>query len=455
MRLLVILCAFALQSLQYESEAALTTTPQSDAIFIGTTFQLNCAADEETAGLSFQWLYTALQSVPIRIVYNCQVNPDYADEYQVVQSDNGECHLVVLNPALSSAGTYSCQNGFELSSAVVVMLNTNSICSAVPSGNLLAGDIIRIRCVLNFNGSMVPRMLWYDNSTGYPITNETTSTFPTQVNSFIDVPVFPPTSRPFFCRTFFDSPISYTYTWFLPTLYVQYFVTNILATARVKYFEETSLVCSAEGYPSPTFEWTDLNSGATFGGAILSISETGVSRYECVASNTIQGETQTIRTTIATDITQGVPEYCPTTTESTTITTTVSTTEEPTTTTTTTTEATTNVITSEPVSECGTLLTETSPDDVTLPSGWSVLCYISSNDTQLLSTPCRNLIVDLPSGFSTYNELLQSGGNFGCALTQRSDFLQASNACVDDFQQTSILSSCPTCPRLFVCIRVP
>jgi hypothetical protein len=455
MRLLIIFCAFLLQSLHYESEAALTTVPQSTAVITGTTAQLNCAADNDTAGLSFQWIYTGLQSVPVRIVYNCQVNPDYADKYQVIQTDDGECNLVILNTALSSAGTYSCQNGFEQVSAVIVMLSSDSACSAIPSGNLISGDIIRIRCVLNYNGSVSPRMLWFDNSTGFPITNETTSTFPTQVNSFIDVPVFPPTSRPFNCRTFFDPPLTYTYNWFLPTLYVQYFVTDVLATARVTYFEEPSLVCSAQGYPAPTFQWTNIDSGDTFDGATVPISETGVSRYACEASNTIRGQTQTIRTAIAADITQAFPENCPTTPEPTT--TTVITTEVETEPTTTTTEpsTTTTTTTEEPIGECGRLLSQASSGDVTLPSGWSLMCYISRNDTALLSTQCRNLIIDLPPGFPTYNELLQSGGNFGCATTQRDDFLQATLACFDGYQQTSILASCPSCPRMFVCIRVP
>jgi hypothetical protein len=425
-------------------------------VITGRTIQLDCAADNETAGLSFQWHYNALQSVPIRIVYNCQVNPDYADKYQVVQNDDGECHLVILNTDMNSAGTYSCQNGFDQSSAVIVMLNSNSACSAIPSGNLVSGDIIRIRCVLNYNGSSTPRMLWFDNSTGFPITNETTSSFPTQVNSFIDVPVFPLTSRPYTCRTFFDSPITYAYEWTLPTLYVQYFVTNLLATARIKYFEETSLVCSAQGYPAPTFQWTNLDTGATFEGDTIAISGEGVSRYECAASNTIRAETQTLRTVIATDITPDVPEYCPTTTKAptteppTTTTTEIITTEEPTTTTT---EPVTT--TTEPVGECGRLLTPASPDSVTLPSGWSRLCYISRTDTALLTTQCRNLLIDIPPGFPTYEDLVQGGGNFGCSLTTRDDFLQATNACFDNFQQTSILGSCPTCQKMFVCIKLP
>jgi len=113
--------------------------------------------------------------------------------------------------------------------------DSNSACSAIPSGDLIAGDFIRIRCVINYNGSQSPYMRWTDNSTGFPISNETTSTFPTQVNSFIDVPVYPPTSRPYTCRTFFDPPITYTFQWTLPTLYVQCMsVFNTLISAPFK-----------------------------------------------------------------------------------------------------------------------------------------------------------------------------------------------------------------------------
>ena len=80
---------------------------------------------------------------------------------------------------------------------------------------------------------------------------------------------------------------------------------NLLATARVKYFQDTSLVCSAQGYPVPTFTWTNLDTGATFSGDTVTISDEGVSRYECNASNTIRGATQSLTTVIATDITAG------------------------------------------------------------------------------------------------------------------------------------------------------
>jgi len=454
MRLLVFTCLFVLQLWHYGSEAALTTLPQSDAIITGRSFQLNCAADSATAALSFQWQYNALQSTPIRIVYNCQVNPDFADRYEVVRNDDGECNLVVLNADIASAGTYSCQNGFEQASAVIVMLNSNSACSATPSSNLISGDIIRIRCFLNYNGSSSPRMLWFDNSTGYPLTNSTTNTFPTQVNSYIDVPVYAPTARPFTCNTFFDSPITWTYSWTLPTVFVQYFVTNVLATARVNYFQDTSLVCSADGYPAPLFTWTNLDTGATFAGETVSISGEGISRYECSATNAIRGQTQTVRSVIAVDITQGVPEYCPTTTaEPTTEPTTTTTTTTPEPTTVTTTEPPTT--TAEPIGECGRLLNIAPSDAVNLPSGWSRMCYVARTETALLTTPCRNLLVDLPPGYPTYNDLIQAGGNFGCSFTTRDDYLQATSACFDNYQHTSTLSACSSCQKMFVCVRLP
>lgn len=454
MRLSAIFALLVLGLCHRGIEATLTAVPLSTAVITGSRLQLNCASDDETG--QFNWLYNAINSVPVRIIYNCQVHPDFVGQYDVVQTIQGECHLVIATTNMNSAGTYTCQNGFDQATANVVMLNSNSACSAIPSSDLIGGDIIRIRCVINYNGTSVPRMRWTDNSTGFPISNETTSSFPSQVNSYIDVPVYPPASRPYTSTTYFDPPITYTYTWLLPTLYVQFAATNVIATARIKYFGDSSVVCAADGYPVPTYRWTNLNTGATFNGSTLPISSNGVGRYECAASNTIRGVTQTVRTTLATDITQDVPEYCPTTPEPTT------TTEAPTTppptdppTTSEATTVTTTTVTPEPAGPCGRLMFEAPDNSTSPPTGWSVLCYISRSETTLLSTPCRDLIIDLPPGFPSYVELLRAGGNFGCSLTTRSDYLQAPNACYDNYQQTTTLASCGSCPRLFVCIRVP
>jgi len=426
-------------------DGALIVLPQSTAVIESHTFQLNCAADNNTEdGAGFNWNYNGLSATPVRIVYSCQVNPDYASMYQVEQNDAGECNLIVLNGPMSAAGTYSCQNGFDQASATIVMLGSNSNCNAIPATDLVTGDFIRISCVVNYNGSMTPRMAWSDNSTGYPINNGTTNTYPTQVNSYIDVPVFPPTTRPYMSTTYFDYPIAYRFTWTLPPLNVQYFVTNLVATARIRYFTDTSIVCTANGYPLPTFRINNLDTNEWFDAASIPVSANGVGRYRCTASNTIRGETVTLDDTISTDIIEAVPAYCPTTTtEATTTTTEATTTTSPPTT------------TPEPIGECGRLMSSVPPDQATPPSGWTPLCYISRSDTALLSTQCRNLISDLPAGYANYTDLMASGGNFGCTLATRADYVQAPQACYDDFQQTSMLAACPTCPRLFVCIRLP
>lgn len=82
-------------------------------------------------------------------------------------------------------------------------------------------------------------------------------------------------------------------------------VENISPTVRVKYFEGASVVCKADGYPAPSYTWTNLDTDETSSGSTLSISVNGVGNYACEATNTIRGVTETIRTTVTTDIEEG------------------------------------------------------------------------------------------------------------------------------------------------------
>ena len=47
-------------------------------------------------------------------------------------------------------------------------------------------------------------------------------------------------------------------------------------------------MCSAEGNPEPSYQWTDLISGVVIQGAVLVISEDMVNRsyaFQCIATN--------------------------------------------------------------------------------------------------------------------------------------------------------------------------
>ena len=68
---MIVIMALLLSS--SDVECALVETPVSTAVMSGTTFQLNCAADNETGNHEINWNYNPLSTSPIRIVYNCQV----------------------------------------------------------------------------------------------------------------------------------------------------------------------------------------------------------------------------------------------------------------------------------------------------------------------------------------------------------------------------------------------
>lgn len=63
------------------------------------------------------------------------------------------------------------------------------------------------------------------------------------------------------------------------------------------------LTCSANGYPPPSFRWTNLRTNVSFDGPTLLVtSDDDQLNYRCTAYNTIQGVNCSIYTTIDTQV---------------------------------------------------------------------------------------------------------------------------------------------------------
>jgi hypothetical protein len=418
------------------------------------TFPCTGNDDNETIH-GYTWQYNPLSNHPTVIVYDCQVNPAYANLYSTEVTAGGGCNLQILNIAPQSAGTYTCQHWFDQGSAELIALNSNSNCDFGPT-DLVSGDFVEIRCVLNFNGSIAPKMD-FRSENGIIYTNATINTFNTQVNGRVQFPVYPPVTRAATANTYFQAPIAFNYTWLLPTLFVQYPVTNI-AIALLSdyecgnYVNYTRLKCTAQGYPQPDFTWTDVGTGEVFATDTITLSNPGENEFICTARNYIRDVENTIQSQISVNVTDDEPTTCAPDVSPTEPTTTTS---EPTTEPTTTEEPTTTTTEPIPVTECGSVL-HVAPADAVVAPGYGPLCFISrQNDSSNLGTPCRDLIQRLPPDIGGYTELLGRGGNFGCTILTRADFVGADNACFDNYQQTLTLGAVPTSSKLVVCIRLP
>jgi hypothetical protein len=103
---------------------------------------------------------------------------------------------------------------------------------------------------------------------------------------------------------------------------------------------------------------------------------------------------------------------------------------------------------------CGSIL-RTAPSYEVIPSGWTNLCYITSNDTAYLGYECEALLQDLPVVGNAHG-LLVYGGNYGCWLSKVYPNPDLQGACHDDYQHFhSINANCPTCTIFAVCLRYP
>jgi hypothetical protein len=97
------------------------------------------------------------------------------------------------------------------------------------------------------------------------------------------------------------------------------------------------------------------------------------------------------------------------------------------------------------------------------PAGW-VMCFIDESDTAYHNTPCKNLLVNIAQRFNTSDDLLNSGGNFGCwhgqsGLEKGASYAKNNmilKACVNNRQHNSKLNAWDTSKTTFaVCIKIP
>jgi hypothetical protein len=437
--------AVGVHGLLYES-------PVSAAVIVGDPITFLCTGNEDNETThAYVWQHVPRgETQPVLIVYDCQVNPVYANIYSTEVTDNGGCNLIVRGVTPVSAGSYTCQHWFDQASADLIALNSDSNCNFGPT-DLVTGELIQIQCYLNYNGTIAP-LLEFRSETGFVYTNATINTFATQVNGLVRFPVYPPVTRAATVNTFFPAPITFTYTWTLPSVLVQFPVTNIaietLSDFECGYYVNfTRLKCTADGFPAPSFTWTDVSSGEVFETDTITLRNPGENEFICTATNVIRDVDNIVGAEISINVTDDEPTTCaPSVTPT-----------EPTTTTkeTTTPEPTTTTTEAIPITECGSIL-RVAPDGTAVVPGYGPICYISrANDSAYLTTACRDLIQRLPPDIGDYTSLLARGGNFGCNILTRSDFIGADNACFDNYQHTITLAAAPTSVSLVVCIKLP
>ena len=71
------------------------------------------------------------------------------------------------------------------------------------------------------------------------------------------------------------------------------------------YVNHTRLSCTADGYPDPTFTWTDVDTGDVFNTATITLTRSGNYSLVCTATNDIRGVPYTEQITADVSISAG------------------------------------------------------------------------------------------------------------------------------------------------------
>lgn len=85
-------------------------------------------------------------------------------------------------------------------------------------------------------------------------------------------------------------------------------VDNIAVSPRGPYYKDVTVHCTAEGYPLPTFKWTNLKNEDLADGDTLVISGDVGDNYICIAANTIKGTAATRSRPMAIEVSPRPPD---------------------------------------------------------------------------------------------------------------------------------------------------
>lgn len=139
------------------------------------------------------------------IVSDCKVLDNFNHLYAVDKTD-GACNLVISNVGVRHAGTYTCEEptiNDDRTSAQLIVLNGVQQCWFSPSP-VVYGQTVKITCQIPYSGNWAPAIRWTDLY-GMAVTNATTDTTNSSVNSSILIPAYFPTVPSFTSTVFFDA----------------------------------------------------------------------------------------------------------------------------------------------------------------------------------------------------------------------------------------------------------
>lgn len=309
----------------------LITRPDNMAVVVGSTVTFHCLSEKPfgaTEAAKFEWhAHTSSSGANFKLFVGSQ-SQTYTTNRNRFQltTTGGRYDLTVMAVQLDDSGLYVCNVTDDHASAyLVVLANAAPSCfanitiTADASHQLVEGDTIRFTCsveqYVDLFKFLPPRYRWTSTNFALSVLESTSGTADIKVSapeSSAQRQSFRATSGVATCTMYFDQPTrnfndtarnapSYRKTCVIPitpnaNATVNYAPRNVTiessANGNRTYFVGDAVVCSADGYPPPVYQWSivgqDEVETKTGTGQALNLSQLGRIRVRCNASNTIR-----------------------------------------------------------------------------------------------------------------------------------------------------------------------
>jgi len=283
-----------------QSSQVLTVKPDNSAVVTGGNATFRCASDTNL----INWYFQPYGVQNVDTIYDGQnLNPMFEGIYAVDVRAGGHCDVIVLNATLSQTGIYRCKEatGFEpQETAALIVIESDPECTVtVPSSSVMAGDIITMSCHLTYTPNLSSALMRLTDPQGLSVTS-TESISEGYLESNITVIAAVPSVDQYSCRTYFDVPDgdltvptaknapAYENTFTSTVIAVSYCPSSVLITVPPGELRVGDVItCSSNGYPSPDYTWTHVQTGQQSSGSSLAITRAGLNTYMCTATVSI------------------------------------------------------------------------------------------------------------------------------------------------------------------------
>lgn len=277
--------------------------PQNTIAKVGDSVNLTCCFNDNDANIG----WSAMKgSVGEDLFGNVCIGNSCRGDYRTDNSSQNCSRLIINATTTELAGLYRCtgsRNGVGLAyGSYLVVYDLNCRVNVSFDDELVEGDVLGFWCDISWKGKIPFEVSWKTEGTA----NKSSEIFTEQHEIYRSSMTLrlkrPVLSSYVVSLSFIDSGITDTNIdkscpvvligWTSPRKSIMFPVDNVrVSCPRDCRRKAGSLInCSADGYPSPQFTWTNWDDRIVSNGSVLVVGPAESSEYTCVATNTIRGE---------------------------------------------------------------------------------------------------------------------------------------------------------------------